>query len=578
MFFQYNSKSKKSLKKKNEIIINSLFFIVMQVMIIVYTIIRVFMMNIYVGVNNYGLLSLIITISPIAVVFITASQSKSLYVLYNYALKKDYNNLNVTINQQINEIKKSSLISIISVVGLMLFSYFLVKSPGMSNFVSLLLVVASTIELLSVGLIVPYVQWYLNAIYKNYIFDFFSTIFSTLFNLLSFVIIGLYGAHVINFHNLTEEISSTYITLIVSFLLSFKYWVTNSVLLLFKKKWMPWFKRNKKIKGNIFSHESMAYFWHELLAFIAGLMIPIVLYIFTAFIPLATSLSGIYYSYMTFIKLMVIVGLILSSLRPYIAKVFENESKQKLFKINNLMYEIGFFVCIWIGFNLIIIVPYIMIFTHNLFSFIISFLMVINVLIYALKSIDENFIYLHGKPEKYVFLTLFEIIIGLCSMIIGFFIIFFTPSLLLNVLNIIYCLIICETILRFGKYCANIFYLNKFVYEISMKDYFKAYYKLHIFFLLFIISISLFIIFGNLGYNQEIVFTNKYTLNIYSKNNISMLFNDNIRNISWRNLITFWFFANIFFISILCSYYFVFENDKTMKLINIYKKNILHKG
>lgn len=562
-FFSIKSK----LNKSNKVLLNSIFFGSMQLIAIVYTIIRVFLMDIYLGVTNYGLLTLIIEIAPISVIFITSVQSKSLYVLYKYALTKDFKNLNIIINQQINQIKKSVFISLFFVACLMIFSYFLVKSQGMSNFVALLLVLAATIEFLSFGIIVPYVQWYLNSIYKNYIYDIFTILFSTFSNLLCFIIIGLYGMHVINFTNANFQVSSTYITLIVSFALSFRYWATNLILIFLRRRWMPWFVRNSKQKGRLFSKNSMAYFWQDFLAFIAGFMIPIALYIFSVFIPLSTSLAGIYYSYRTFVRLLMVIGLLLSSLRPYLATFFQNDnSSSKLFELNTLLYKIGFFICLIFALNLVIVVPYIMIFTKSYFSFIFVFLMIINILFYALKSIDENFIYLHGKPEKYLFLTIFEIIIGAIAMTIGFTIIFFVPSFENDVLNIIYCLIICEIILRFTKYVANIHYLIKSVYKINFWIYLKNYYKLHILLLLFIITISLFLLWSPIVRQQQELFTTGINLPMYSNKNIESLFVDNIALISWSDLICFWLFSNLFFIITISIYFYIFEKPVVLMI------------
>lgn len=570
---RFSNQLKSYIKKPhdNGVFLNTLLFALMQIFIISYSIIRFVLMDIYVGVTNYGLLSLIITVAPIAVVFISASQAKSLYVLYKFTLAKDYINLNKMINEQINEMKKNSFISLFSVIGLMIFSYFLVKSPELTNLISLLLVFAATIELLSMGIIVPYVQWYLNSIYKNYIFDFFSLIFSTIFNLISFLIIGLYGAHIFTFNAIHSK-GDVYITLIVSFLISIRNLSTNLVLLFLRKKWMPWFKRIKSQKNNFLDKNYLSYLGHDFLAWIAGLLIPIVLYIFSTFIPLATSIAGIYYSYMTFAKFIIFTSMILGSLKPYLAAFFQQDNQNKLFELNYIIYKCGFFLMLFFSFNLIIIIPYIMIFTKSYFSFILAFLMIINIFISGLKSIDENFIYLHGKPEKYIYLTLIEIIVGIISMIIGFSIIFTIQFFLNNIMNILYCLIICEIILRFTKYNINIYYLNKFVYKISFKKYIKEYYKLYIIFCLFIITVSLVLSLSIISKDQSAIFTNNITLKVYSKENINLLFIDDINLINWKDLFCFWFILNLFFLSIIFIYLYFFDKNYLQEIMRIISK------
>lgn len=572
----FNANKKRSLfqktNDKKKVLINTSLFMLMQFLIVLYALIRVFLINIYLGVTNFGLLNLMISIAPISTILISGVQVKSMYVLYQYSLKKNYLKINEIINNQINEIRKYSYVSIAIVIIFMVFSFFLFKSPQLSGWIIILFILSATIQLLSYGIIVPYVEWYLNSVYKNYIYDAISICFSTILNALIFTIILLFGFKVIIFNNVNSAIGSIYITLIISFLLTAKVYLTNILLFFNRKKYMPWFKRDKNIKNNDFKKITFWYFLHEILAFVAVLMIPIVLYILSIFVNLSTSIAGIYYSYLTFAKLITIIGLLLSSLRPYLAKIFFN--KNNLFQLNQLIYKIGFFLILFLSLNLIIISPYIMIFSNSYFSFTISFLMIINVLLFSLKSIDENFIFIHGKPEKYSFLTLYEIIIGLLALIIGFSIIFFIPMFSHNILNILYCLIICEIILRISKYILNVFYLNKYVYKISLRIYLQEYYKIYLFFIVYMIVISLFLVYSSLPITQDNIFTNNVFLSYFSLESIEILYNNKIDLISWPNLILFLFFINVFYIISVGIFLKFYDKNVIMLVKNILKKKV----
>lgn len=569
------SKIKSLFDDKNDkktVLVNTVLFVAMQFLMILYSIIRIFLINIYLGTANYGLLNLMISIAPISTILISSVQGKSMYVLYKYAISKNYEKSNEIINEQINEIRKYSFISFFIVILFMIFSFFYFKSPSLDGWITILLIFSATIEFLSYTIIVPYVQWYLNAIYKNYIYDAMSIIFSTFSNILIFILIGLYSVHIIDFKDVDRMFASTYMVLIISFLLTSKIYMTNLVLLFLRKKYMPWFTRNKKLKAKMFNKLTWGYFFHDILAFIATLMIPIILYILSIFINLSTSIAGIYYSYLTFSKIIIVIGMLLTSLRPYFAKVFFNENINKLFDLNKKIYEMGFILILFVSLNLIIILPYIMIFSNGYFSFTIAFLMVINFLFFSLKSIDENFIYIHGKPEKYAFLTLFEIIFGLIAIIMGFSIIFFVHGFQSNILNILYCLLVSEIVLRVSKFLLNIFYLNKFIYKISLKSYLKKYYKLHMFLILFILVIICFLIFSNLSSSQEHLFTNNINLGFYSNLNINILYNNKISLISWNNLILFLFFINLFFVFFVFIYYKFIEKNFYYSIRNLFKK------
>lgn len=573
---QLYKKRNKIAKRKNKILVNTSYFIFLQLFVILYTIIRVFLMNIYLTSFNFGLLNLVISIAPITLLFMNASQSKSSFIFYKYSLRKDYVTLSSLLNEQISEIRKSAIPTIIEITLLILFSAFLVKSPGLNWYSSSLLILSSTVEFLSYTIIVPYVKWYLNSIYKNYIYDGIMLLFSTILNLISFLIIGLYGNGHIIFNGVTVELSKVYITIIVSMLLSFTAFFTNITLFILRKKFMPWFVRKKGVKIHFFNKSLLGYLYQDSLAFIASFMIPIILYIFTIFIHLATSISGIYYSYLTFARAILMIATIISSLKPYLAKKIIEDDKESIFLLNRLIYSIGLFLILFVVLDVIIVVPYVMVLSNTYFSFWISFLMGINILFYALKSIDENFIFVHGKPEKYFLLTLYEIIIGILALVIGFCVIFYINEFTNNVMNILYCLLICETCLRFSKYCLNIWYLIKKIYKIKFSNYIRQYYKLHLALILFILAILLFLIYSNVASSQNNLFTNDIKISYFSHSNIDILFNDNIHMINWGSLIFFTIFVDVIYFTLVVFYFYMFENNFVQKIKTMIKLKNIH--
>ncbi|MBO6073092.1 hypothetical protein J6P59_05770 [bacterium] len=141
-----------------------------------------------------------------------------------------------------------------------------------------------------------------------------------------------------------------------------------------------------------------------------------------------------------------------------------------------------------------------MIFIHSYFSFVIAFLIGLVGLITCLKSVDESFIYIDGRPQKYLKLTLIELGVYLVCIIISLSIIFLDKNFSDNILNILYALIICELVGRSSKYVLNIIYLVKEVYKISFKKYFKTFALLYGLFLGLLIICSF-----SIGINNFIV-------------------------------------------------------------------------
>ena len=200
----------------------------------------------------------------------------------------------------------------------------------------------------------------------------------------------------------------------------------------------------------------------------------------------------------------------------------------------------------------------------------------INSFILCIKSIDENFIFLEGRPEKYFRLTLYELFIGFLSLLIGCLVIFIDKFFYTNVLNILYCVVICEIIERTSKYIFNIFYLTKNIYCIDIKKYLVKKIFLYFIFILLIISCSLSIKFTTFMTTQESIFNSKLVLNYFENTNINVLFLDNYRLIRWEDLSIIVFFVNLFYILFFIIYLKLFKKDEIIFLKRIFYK-ILNK-
>ena len=108
--FPTQPNTKTSDQKK--ILINFFLYYGLRIFVIVYAIIRLYLINVYLGVANLGLLNIMMLIAPISLFLITSCQAKSNFILYKYSLKHDYATLNKLINVQIKEMRFYSLISV----------------------------------------------------------------------------------------------------------------------------------------------------------------------------------------------------------------------------------------------------------------------------------------------------------------------------------------------------------------------------------------------------------------------------------------------------------------------------------
>ena len=562
MYILKQTEFKKNTNKKFNIrlvINNSLITLLLKVFVLSYGIIRTFLINKYLGVSSFGILNIMMTFTPLALIFISASNDYSIFrVLKNKNSNK--NILNRIINEQIIEIRKSGIISLFFVGLLMVMASFVFKSNYLTNWMTILFIASNSIDILMFAFVVPYTQWYLNANYKNYIYEFLNILLSTLANLASFILISLFGIGIIYFNNTNHETGALYILLCVNFLLGFRVGLSTLILNLMKRKYLPWFKK-EKIKNNFFKKNQLySYILRSIVVSIAASIIPIILFVISSFIPNISTLSGIYFSYWIFFSVFGIIQSVTASLVPFL----ENKLNTNIKEINHLIFSINFLIIIFLAIFYVGVVPFFSLIINNYLSFYLILILLFSFSILALNTIDENLIYLDGRPEKYLWLTFFEIIITLISDTIGFLIIFHVQTLIQNSLNILFCLTISDLLARLFKHFANIYYLSKIVYRCKTFLLFKN--KL-IYYFIYIITFVFIVIFMTSKFANNI--EAKYTLplpGIFSKNlELKQYINDDLKNINWSGVILITLFVDITYLALIC--YLVYIFDKNMKKI-----------
>lgn len=559
----------KKTSDQRKILINFFLYYGMRIFVIVYAIIRLYLINVYLGVANLGLLNIMMLITPISLFLISSCQAKSNFILYKYSLKHDYVSLNKLINIQIKEMRFYAFISIFILGIVMTISYFFVNSPGISHFTACLLVFANSAGTLSFGLVLPYVAWYLNSLYLNYITDFWEICFATVLNIVVFIIISLFGIHVLIFPHASYEQGATYITLIISFLLSIRFLFVNIILSFAKKKYMPWFKKERNVKISLFSKNNLGYISSEFLSALAISFVPIVFFILSTFIHLSTSISGIYYSYVNFVLIIGLISWAINAVKPYLAKFIINNSRINIYKLNRVFSFIFIYITMILLTNFIIIAPYIMVFVKSYFNFWLAFLIGMCTVITSIKGVEEAFIYLDGRPEKYWKLTFYEIIVGTVSLIISFFVIFYVPSFKENIINLLYALVFCEMIMRIAKYIFNIIYLNKSVYHCKFKRYIRDYWSIYLFIFLVLLCIILVLLLAPYINNLLNTFTINYHLPLYSYESINHLFNDNIHLINYGDAFLSLILVNCGFIASILIFAKIFNPTLKKSIFNV---------
>lgn len=558
---------------KAKIIINVFLYYGLRVFILSYGIIRIFLINIYLGVTNFGLLNVMMLISPLSLFFISACQDKSNFILYKYSLTNDYQMINKLINEQIKEMHYYTFFSLFIVGFIMIISYFFVNSPGLNHLTACLLILGNSIGMLSFGIVLPYVQWYLNSLHYNYVYDIWEIFFSTFLNILSFILIILFGIHKFNFYGVNYEQGSTYIILIVTFLLSSRICLANIILTLLKKKYMPWFKRQKVKSWKIFNKNSTSYLIQDFFSAIAVTMVPVTFFILTIFIHLGTALSGIYYSYVTFVLIISLLGWGITAVKPYFAKYIINNSKEKVYQLNKLISYIFIYLGLILLVNFIIASPYIMVFMKSYFNFWLPFLIGACYLIFVVKLVEEAFIYLDGHPERYWRLTVYEIIVGVICMIISLVVVLFNPSFETNAINVIYAVTVSELIMRFAKYVFNIVYLNKYVYHKKIINFLRDYWLIYLSTISIVIIIICVLSLSNYIKQEEIKFTTGALLNVWSSDSISIIFIDNIHYINYANVFISLIFMNLF-ASLSITISLIYSQQKLSNNVKMFIQNI----
>ncbi|MBO6073215.1 hypothetical protein J6P59_06475 [bacterium] len=122
----------KKFSDAKSITANSLITLFLKVLVITYGFIRVFLINKYLGVSSYGVLNIMMTITPLALIFITGSNDHSIFRILK-SKDKDKKELRRIINEQIIEMRKSAVISFFLVILLMLCGAFIFKSTNLQN-------------------------------------------------------------------------------------------------------------------------------------------------------------------------------------------------------------------------------------------------------------------------------------------------------------------------------------------------------------------------------------------------------------------------------------------------------------
>ena len=562
-----------------KIIINIILYYGLRVFILSYGIIRIFLINIYLGISNFGLLNVMMLISPLCLFCISGCQDKSNFILYKYSLINDFKSLNRLINEQIKEMRFYSFLSLFLVFFLMIISYFFVNSPGLNHITACLLILGNSVGMLSFGIILPYVQWYLNSLHFNYVYDIWEIFFATLLNVTSFILIIIFGKHEFVFPNTNYEEGATYIVLIVTFLLSIRLGLANIILNFFKKKYMSWFKREKIKHFNFFDKNTISYIAQSFLSAVAVTIVPISFFILTTVIHLGTALSGIYYSYVTFVVIINLLGWGITAIKPYLAKFIIKNSREKMFHLNKLITYAFFYIGLILLINFVIISPYLMVFMKSYFSFWLAFLIGICYLFFVVKLVDEAFIYLDGRPEKYWRLTLYEICVGIIFIVISISLVFCIPSLSHNVISLIFAIGISEASMRISKYFFNIVYLNKYIYHKNIIEYFHHYWTIYMITLITICVIVLVISLSPYIKEVENSFRNNQLINVWSFENITSLFKDDLYAINYQNVFISIIFVNIFIIFLWWSN-IKFINNRTnneyKQFIKEIKKEIIY--
>ena len=557
----------KEFNQKNDdaklIFVNTIITFALKIFVLTFGLIRVFLINKFLGISNYGILNIMMAVTPFALIFISGSNDYSIFrILKNKNGNKT--NLNKIMNEQIAEMHKSAILSLFFVVLLMIIAAFVFKSNNLETWMTVLFILSNSLDLLMFAFIVPYTQWYLNAKYKNYIFESWNILFATLVNLISFILISLFGIGVIHFNNTDYQLGALYILLCVNFLLSFRVFLSAFILNLMKRKYIPWFKR-EKTKNKLFKKKNQlyGYIFHLLLALLAVNIIPIILFIISSFIPNITTLSGIYFSYITFFAMFIILHSLILSIVPFL----ENKLKKNIKEINDLIFSINFLMIIFLIILYVGTIPFFSLIVNNYFNYYLILFLLISFSIFSLKSIDENIIYLDGKPQKYLWLTFFEIVIALISNLIGFLIIFNIKILTKNCLNILYCLVISDLFARLFKYFANIYYLSKIVYKCKFYFLLKnkiVYYLIYIFTFIFIIIFMT----SKFSHNVEMKYTSPLP-EIFSNNfDLKNYINDDLKNVNWCSVILITLIIDVGYLFTIS--YLVYIFDKRFK--NIFNK------
>ncbi|MBO7043863.1 hypothetical protein J6W34_04920 [bacterium] len=151
----------KEFNQKNDdaklIFVNTIITFALKIFVLTFGLIRVFLINKFLGISNYGILNIMMAVTPFALIFISGSNDYSIFrILKNKNGNKT--NLNKIMNEQIAEMHESAILSLFFVVLLMIIAAFVFKSNNLETWMTVLFILSNSLDLLMFAFIVPYTQ------------------------------------------------------------------------------------------------------------------------------------------------------------------------------------------------------------------------------------------------------------------------------------------------------------------------------------------------------------------------------------------------------------------------------------
>ncbi|MBO6095424.1 hypothetical protein J6P11_05515 [bacterium] len=139
------------------IFVNTIITFALKIFVLTFGLIRVFLINKFLGISSYGILNIMMAVTPFSLIFISGSNDYSIFrILKNK--NGDKTNLNKIMNEQIDEMHKNAILSLFFVVLLMIVAAFVFKSNNLETWMTVLFILSNSLDLLMFAFIVPYTQ------------------------------------------------------------------------------------------------------------------------------------------------------------------------------------------------------------------------------------------------------------------------------------------------------------------------------------------------------------------------------------------------------------------------------------